>query len=260
MRFYELAYDVYTSNGDYYMAEEVSERDEIVGSCPAGKGHPCVLRKKEGDEAILTIDIPSPKMLEQDFLCTDYEWDYIIPERVAQLFKEAGFTGYELKPVRINEIKRLRKPMPIPTLWELVIKGFAGIPHPDSGIRLKSWCKECGYLRFLVPFPKSPHLIDTSLWDGSDFFWVCPLQKYIFVTERVKDVIEGNGLKGCRFIPMEEVKLPEKDVGARTTSLLSRLSEEQALSLSKLLNIPLIPKEEIWRKAIPRKDLKGKGK
>ncbi|MEW6103872.1 MAG: hypothetical protein AB1630_08705 [bacterium] len=256
MRFYELAY-----GDEYDCATEVSHRREVVGACPGDEDrpsifhHPLVSRQKEGDEAILTIDIPFPGMLEQDFINT---WisDWIILDSTAQLFKEEEFTGYELKPVRINEIKRLRKPMPIPILWELVIKGFAGIPHSDSGIKLKSWCEGCGFLRFSVPFSKTPHLIDTSLWDGSDLFWVYPFGRYIFVTERVKDVIEGNKLKGCKFIPIEEVDLPEIKVGdtlgAEALSLLyPRLSQEQILSLSKLLNIPLIPKEEIWRKALP---------
>ena len=49
-------------------------------------------------------------------------------------------------------------------------------------------------------------LFDPGLWDGSDFFMIWLLPRYIVLTERAKNVIERAGLEGAIFVPVE--KLP----------------------------------------------------
>ncbi|MEW6609802.1 MAG: hypothetical protein AB1414_20555, partial [bacterium] len=87
--------------------------------CPKDKHH---MRggKRIGD---LMIELPSPNI--RDFIWIVFGGECLITDKVAGLFKEAGFTGYELKPVTVKKVKRMGKePKPIPQLWEMVITGW----------------------------------------------------------------------------------------------------------------------------------------
>lgn len=170
----------------------------------------------------LIINLPTSRI--GDFVWTWYS-DCLITDRVADLFRQAKFTGYELKPVTvakvykyhkekditfidgkawgITKVTRDRKPKPIPPLWELVVTGKGGNAHPKSGIKLKYECKTCG-LTYYTGFGKGLY-VDEKQWDGSDFFTIWPLPKYYLVTERVKNFAEVNKLTNCKFIPMEEL-------------------------------------------------------
>ena len=67
-----------------------------------------------------------------------------------------------------------------------------------SGIHEVLRCPVCGkleYSKLLHP----EKLINLQAWDGSDFFIVWPLPRYIFVTERVVKLFETHKLSGARF-------------------------------------------------------------
>src|SRR5439155_13113173 len=99
---------------------------------------------------------------------------------------------------------RFRKKCPErpPKLRELVIVGWAGVAPPESGIRVIETCSSCGLLHYSC-FDNSLRLINESQWDGTDFFMVWPLPRFIFVTDRVKKTIEEKGWRGARFIAIE---------------------------------------------------------
>ncbi|MEW6103876.1 MAG: hypothetical protein AB1630_08725, partial [bacterium] len=241
MKFYELGYD----DDNYEDAEEVSDRTEIVGWCPIyGRWHPGILKKKEGEEAILTIDLSSPDI--GDFIRIWGRRNLIVIDKVAQLFKEARFTGYELKPVRINKIKRMRKPKPIPKLWELVITGFAGMASSESGVKLTYKCEYCNRIKYSGCTNKSA-LIDSSQWNGSDFFFIYPMTNFIFITERVKEFIEENKLTACKTILIEEIKgIEDYLLGGK---LYYNMPIERARAFGEPLGIYVDPKE-LWQRAI----------
>jgi hypothetical protein len=46
-------------------------------------------------------------------------------------------------------------------------------------------------VKYDAPVIRSRHF---RLWDGSDFFMVWPLPRFIFVTEKAKNVVERAGL------------------------------------------------------------------
>ncbi|HXG59893.1 MAG TPA: hypothetical protein VNO22_00835 [Planctomycetota bacterium] len=48
--------------------------------------------------------------------------------------------------------------------------------------------------------------MDPSQWDGSDFFMIWPMPRYIFITEKVARLIQDEGWVGARIYPMEELK------------------------------------------------------
>lgn len=121
---------------------------------------------------------------------------------VCELFRQAGFKGYELEPAKA----RFAEPgHPTPELWELVARGSAGVPSPQSGYRVLRVCPGCG-LRDDTNIADPTELIDASTWDGSDFFQVTPPSGWIFVTDRVVTTLRISGLKGWKAYSLAEKK------------------------------------------------------
>ena len=141
-----------------------------------------------------------------DFVWTWYS-DCIVTDGVLNLFREAGFTGFQPRPVVIEKIKRLnrkqREEIFIPPLWELVIKGKGGDAAPESGIHVIDR-DEDGDLRY-SSF-RNGIIVDESNWDGSDFFTVNGYPRYILVTERVKDLIISHQLTNCAIVPSHKLE------------------------------------------------------
>ncbi|MEW6103874.1 MAG: hypothetical protein AB1630_08715 [bacterium] len=260
MDFYRLDFD----DENYEYAEEISDSNERVGWCPIyGKVHAPILRKRE--DVILTIDLPSPNI--PDILNT-WNSTWIITDETVQLFKSQGFTGYELKPVIINTIKRMRKPREIPKLWHFVTTGFAGMAYPSSYIKALDigGCDFCNKIAFSYCPNKSASLVDTSQWDGSDFFFIYPVPRLTFITQRVKDFIEENRLTGCKFNTLDEISISyltqpldgeeETGIGFHGSCLdllLLPLPKEKAKAFGKKYGIWQEP-EELFKRAIQMDD------
>lgn len=159
----------------------------------------------------LIIILPSPKI--GDFIWTWYS-DCIVTDGKLSLFRQAGFTGFEARPVTVEKIKRLsrkrREEVPIPPLWELMIKGKGGDADPESGIHVIGQNKESGTLEY-SSF-RNGIIVDEANWDGSDFFTVNGYPKYILVTEKVKELIVGHQLTNCALIPSH---MPETVSGTK---------------------------------------------
>lgn len=179
---------------------DVVHSEQIV--CPVNPGH------RRGGERLgnLTVILGSPRI--GDFVWTWYS-ECLMTERVRALFEEAGFTGFEAKPVTIERVKRVRRgqPVEIPTLWELVVTGKGGNAHPDSGIRVIYTCEACGMVRYSSY--QNGIIVDEAQWDGSDFFTVNGYPTHILVTERVKDLIVTNQLTNCALLPPHTLRWPE---------------------------------------------------
>ncbi len=183
-----------------------AEWSDVVASrrivCPVDPGH-----RRSGDRiGNLTIVLPSPSV--GDFVWTWYS-ECLVTERVLTLFREAGLTGFEAKPVVVEKVKRVKKeqPVTIPRLWELVITGKGGDAHPDSGIRVIYKCDACGLTRYSSY--RDGIIVNEREWDGSDFFTVNGYPKLILVTERVKDLIVANQLTNCVLIPSHQKRWPK---------------------------------------------------
>ena len=72
-----------------------------------------------------------------------------------------------------------------------------GGASPESGITMQYYCEACHRAKYTDP--NHPELmIDPSQWDGSDLFVIWPLPRFIFVTERVVDLIRNEGYKGLK--------------------------------------------------------------
>lgn len=241
MKFYELVYD----DDNYEDAKEVGDESMHIGACPKyGLKHPFIWKKREGEKGNLIIDLPSLKI--GDFIATFGCTAWMITDKVAQLFKDQGFTGYELRPVRVNKVERMKEGREIPKLWQLVITGWGGIAPSESGIkRIGQPCEACGYWEYSGMSNPSA-LIDPSQWDGSDFFMVFPLVQYIFVTERVKQFIEEKGLKGCVFREPKDIKPFDVDdrIGSSRRTLSYYMPKDRAKEIGEPLGLYWEPPEK----------------
>jgi len=153
----------------------------------------------------LAIIPPSPKI--GDFVWTWYN-DCIVTDSTLALFREAGFTGFEARPVTVEKFKRMGRKrsaaIAIPPLWELLIQGKGGDAAPESGIYVMGQDEESGSLEY-SSF-RNGILVDEANWDGTDFFTVNGYPKYILVTERVKELIIGHQLTNCALIPSDKLE------------------------------------------------------
>lgn len=187
---------------EYGLAEwaDSVKLEQIV--CPVNPNH----RRAGKRLTDLTIILPSPRV--GDFMWT-WPADCLITDRVLELFRQAELTGFEVKPVVVEKVKRLgkRRLEEIPALWELVVTGKGGNARPESGIRVIYRCEACGMVRYSSY--QNGILVDEAQWDGSDFFTVNGYPKHILVTERVKDLIIAHRLTNCVLIPAEKLRWPE---------------------------------------------------
>ena len=153
----------------------------------------------------LHIILPSPKV--GDFVWTWYS-DCIVTDRTLSLFRQAGFTGFGVRPVIVEKIKRLsrkrREEVAIPPLWELPIQGKGGDAAPESGIYPLDEIEDSG--RISYSSFRNGIIVDEANWDGSDFFTINGYPKYILVTERVKEFIIDRQLTNCALIPSHKLE------------------------------------------------------
>ncbi|MGB9619005.1 MAG: double-CXXCG motif protein [Armatimonadota bacterium] len=167
-------------------AEDMDYESTVI--CPLHEGH----QRGGKRQPNLSIVLPGKTVDDVD----DFVWTWLseclVQDHVLELFRRAGLTGYEVKPVKARFKRTTETP---PRLWELVVTGWAGVAPPESGIRLVEKCEGCGYLKY-SDCDDPERLIDPSQWDGSDFFIVWPLPKFIFVTDRVAKLIRENRLTG----------------------------------------------------------------
>lgn len=89
-------------------------------------------------------------------------------------------------------------------LWEFIVTGQGGNLDIRSSVQLKEHCKYCGLKRY--EHAKKGLFIDKAQWDGSDIFSVVEYPGMIIITEKVKVIMETNGLKGFSLIALEDFK------------------------------------------------------
>lgn len=198
-------------------AEWADEMDMEQIVCPADKHH------RRGGKRLTDLSVALPGGAVQDFVWTWFS-ECLLQDHVLELFRASGFTGFEIKPVKAEFKGTIdRKP---PRLWEMVVTGWGGFATPESGFSLIEQCEACGISTYSgCTHPEE--LIDTSYWDGSDFFIVWPLPKFIFVTSRVVQAIRDNRLTGVTCRAPEELGID----GASPGRLSRWIPEERSRQL-----------------------------
>jgi len=156
-----------------------------------------------GGKRLTDLSIVLPGDSIQDFVWTWYS-ECCVQQHVLEMFRNEGFTGFEIKPVRARYEKSSSPP---PPLWELVITGWGGMAAEESGIKLNE--EESCLARHYYRYTGTDHperIIDVSRWDGSDFFMVWPLPRFVFITDRVAHLIKEKKLIGARIVTPADLK------------------------------------------------------
>jgi hypothetical protein len=162
------------------------ESQKII--CPIFPGH-------RRSRRLSMLDVVVPCDSPPDVIFT-WMSECLISARVKVIFQEALLTGFSTRPAKA----RLRDSQAAISVDELMITGWGGIAPLNSGIREVERCAGCGYLRY-SGIEEPSNLIDSTNWDGSDFFMIWPLPRYRFVTRRVIEVCRNYGISGIEFSP-----------------------------------------------------------
>jgi hypothetical protein len=115
---------------------------------------------------------------------------------------EHELTGFEATPA-VTRLKR--GDGRAPQFLEFRVIGWAGVAPEESGINLMEYCECCGHTQYST-FTRPEKLIDQSRWDGSDFFIVWPLPRFIFMSQRARDVIVKHRLSGAAIESVGNLK------------------------------------------------------
>ena len=144
----------------------------------------------------------------------DISWTFfsecVITNRVAEILAREKISGYTLELVTVSSVSRRSSgAKTLPTLWELKVNGWGGMAGESSGVRLIRSCEACGHLKYST-FTDPDNLVVPQRWDGSDIFMVWPLPRYIFVSERMKNLVLCEAFTGCEIIPVALLESPSE--------------------------------------------------
>lgn len=193
--------------------------------CPITDGHQRAGRRLSDLKVVLPPHGPV-----EDVVWMQWGRECLLQDHVLKLLKDAGFTGFDVKPVTA-EFKRTGRECP--KLWELVVTGWAGMASAEAGIQLVQKCDGCGLIRYSGTNSPSA-LIDESQWDGSDFFVIWPLPMFIFVTDRVANLIREYQLTGVVLVQPSDLHLSSV-IGPERLSYY--MPEQRARELGAALGI-----------------------
>jgi hypothetical protein len=158
----------------------------------------------------------------------------LISNRVLNLFREAELSGFEVRPADV----RLMFPHDPKdaVFWQLIVTGWGGIAHPDSGIhKISHPTRE----RVYSHCTNAAAILDCEQWDGSDFFIVWPLPNYWWVTSRVEEVLRKGNFRHCRLVRPEHLRFAESvdEVGFGPGRLSQYFTMDRARAIGEPLGI-----------------------
>jgi len=146
----------------------------------------------------------------------DITWTWysqcLIQDRVLRMFREQGFTGFDVHPVEAKWKKNRREGSPdIPTLWELIPLGWGGMAPEESGIHRVPGPPDAPESLCYSDLVDPSKLVDEKQWDGSDFFIFWPMPTYINVTDRVARFIRDNKLRTAVLERLDRLQVHTDD-------------------------------------------------
>ena len=161
----------------------------------------------------------------QDFYWTWYS-DCIVTVKVKQAILDAKLTGCEFQPTKVLGHNGLE-------LWELRLLGWGGMAPRTPGIHLLERCPTCRYLHYSC-WADASQIVDWNQWDGSDFFMVWPLPRYIFISEKALAFFESNRFSGLKIARATEFNC---ESGLSPGRLSEWMPQERAYMLGRRLDI-----------------------
>jgi hypothetical protein len=158
--------------------------------------------------------------------------DFLIHQSLLAEFQRKGFTGYLPLPARV----RFRDGSESDQYREIIVTGWAGVAHPDSGIRLVEVCPACRSQTYSRSGPPK-QLVDWSQWTGDHFFRVWPLPKLAFVTDEVAEFLKESAPRLFDLYPAEKepcLRWPGKTI---VEELSAHFPEDLAIKYGRPLGL-----------------------
>ncbi len=195
MTFYRLIVD---SEESFTELGEGNDWEGVV--CPKHPGH------QRAGRRITPLHLDIVRSTPTDFSRTMFG-DIVISDNARAVMDSEGLTGFDVHPTVIVSSPSRFEYRSSPRLWELAVSGSAGNAHRRSGIVCREKCDACGLVTFSAF--ENGIIVDESTYDGSDFFSVTEYPRYILVSERAKEVLEGHRLSNVRFVDSSELHWPQ---------------------------------------------------
>jgi hypothetical protein len=163
--------------------------------CPSNPEH------NRGGMRLGELDVRLTRRPKPSSVVWTWYGELLATSEVVELLNFHGLTGFEARPVtarfRGGEVSR-------DCLHELVITGWGGLPAVGADVRRLDHCANCG-LSVYSCFRNGACLIDPLQWAGSDFFFVWPAPRFIFITRRVAEVMKISRMTGWSIQELSEV-------------------------------------------------------
>jgi hypothetical protein len=133
-----------------------------------------------------------------DFIRTTLATPFIISDRVVEILKAGGFSGWRTYPIDLFDKGGVR----IPGYHGLAVHGRCGPVDDSRSVKLDK----------ILPggiFPRWYGLFfDPATWDGSDVFMTSSDQAWVFVVEAVKRAFERAQVTNVRFESLDTIEVP----------------------------------------------------
>jgi hypothetical protein len=128
----------------------------------------------------------------------DFVWTWsseiLVSDRAEAELRRAKITGFRTEPLAsMKATGRI-----LEGFKRLAVTGWGGIAGSTRGVEVGEQCDVCGHVSY---FAHSADVIDPSAWNGEDVFFVWPFPKFVFVSQRFRDVVRSADLSGCVFAP-----------------------------------------------------------
>lgn len=189
------------------VSEDGLDLETIV--CPLNAGHQRVGRRRSTLKAIVGA-------AAGDLVWT-WPSDLLVSSRLRESIEKEQLSGLTFRPAEVVDRRGLGLAN---QFWEVVVEGWAGEASPASGIHLTDRCDGCGLLVYSC-FTNPAKLVDVEKWDGSDFFIVWPMPRFIFVSHRALEFLNRHGPASFSAIPIEDLRCDSQLTPGRLSHWMS---------------------------------------
>lgn len=132
---------------------------------------------------------------------------FLVSEKALELFELNGVTGYDgfqqveidLDNLLTRKLLKKEQTVNIPQYYVLNISGQIELDFQQMKIKKKRACNQCGGFEWSRKLPETK-FVDMSAWDGSDLCAIRSIPGYRVCTEKVKELVVKNKLKGFSFM------------------------------------------------------------
>jgi hypothetical protein len=206
---------------DHLCARDL-ERPFTESPCPVTASHTRVRRTND-----LRMEVKHSR--HDELMIWSYGSYVVIHSQLADGLREAGLTGFRLRPASVG----FRDGRLVKEYSELLVTGWAGVARPESGIKLIEHCPGC-FRRNYSPLEDADNLIDWEQWNGEDFFIVWPLVKFILITKRAAEVLRTLNAKSYSLARLQP---REGSTGFGVLQLSASMPEDVAIKHGRPLGL-----------------------